>query len=192
MEKTIHFRAVIEVLGKPKEHVEKAMQEYVEKLRQNERYEIISEEIAKIKKQDEQELWAIFSELEIKAEKIEDLVGFCFEYMPSLIEIITPKELTFSDVDISHFLSDMQAKLHQVDMVAKQVNIENQHLKQNLSGLLKNYIQILLNKGNLTGEQLSGLTGVTKDRLEDFLDQLIDERKIDLKEGIYFLKEKEV
>jgi len=55
---------------------------------------------------------------------------------------------------------------------------------------LNNYILVLLSKGNLTSEQLSGLTGVNKDKLEDYLDKLIDAGKVDLKEGIYFAKNK--
>ena len=92
------------------------------------------------------------------------------------------------DNDISTFLNDLQARLHHVDMLTKHMKIETDNLKRNMSFLLKNYVLVLLNKGNLSGEQLSRLTGVAKDNLEDFLDQLIDEGKIDLKEEIYFLK----
>jgi hypothetical protein len=38
---------------------------------------------------------------------------------------------------------------------------------------------------------MSKLTGVDKDRLEDYLDHLIDEGKIDLEEDVYFLVEEE-
>ena len=188
MEKKILFRAVIEVLGKPKEHVNESLHNYIKNLKESDRYLVLNEEYAEIKKQEEQEMWAAFAELEIKAEKIEDLIAFCFDYMPSVIEIIEPKEFSLVDNDISTFLNDLQARLHHVDMLTKHMKIETDNLKRNMSFLLKNYVLVLLNKGNLSGEQLSRLTGVAKDNLEDFLDQLIDEGKIDLKEGIYFLK----
>jgi len=188
MEKKILFRAVIEVLGKPKEHVNESLHNYIKNLKESDRYLVLNEEYAEIKKQEEQEMWAAFAELEIKAEKIEDLIAFCFDYMPSVIEIIEPKEFSLVDNDISTFLNDLQARLHHVDMLTKHMKIETDNLKRNMSFLLKNYVLVLLNKGNLSGEQLSRLTGVAKDNLEDFLDQLIDEGKIDLKEEIYFLK----
>ena len=55
--------------------------------------------------------------------------------------------------------------------------------------LMKNYISVLLARKPLTSEQLSGLTGVEKDKLEDYLDVLIDEGKVDLKGDEYFLIE---
>ena len=61
-------------------------------------------------------------------------------------------------------------------------------MKINMAGLLGNYVQVLLHQGNKTSEQLSSVTGINQDLLEDFLDKMIDDGKIDLKEGIYFIK----
>ena len=189
MEKNIHFRAVIEVLGKPKEHVDSALKGYIQKLKEDTHYAVLKEELADLKKHEENDLWMVFAELEIKTASLTHIIDFCFEYMPSLIEIIEPHELKISSLDVSSFLNDLQAKLHGVDMLAKQLKMENQILHQTTSSLLSNYIAVLLRQNNLTSEQLSKLTGVKLDMLEDFLDKLIDGGKIDLKEGIYFLKE---
>jgi hypothetical protein len=188
MEKNIIFRAVIEILGKPKEHIDKSLRGFIKQLKENEEYEVISEDYAELKKQEEQELWMGFAELEVKTAKIEQLTAFCFNYMPSLIEIIEPKELRISERDFSTFLNDLQSKLHTVDMVAKQVKMENDHLKKNMSALMRNYLLVLLAKESMTAEQISNLTGVKQDNLEDYLDHLIDEGKVDLKDGRYNLK----
>lgn len=191
MDKKILFRAVLEVLGKPQEHVEKSIRDFVQQLKENKRYLVQHEEFAEVKKQQEQELWAAFAELEVWTGKVEDLIAFCFDFMPSLIEIIEPKELRLSDQEVGQFLNDLQAKLHHVDMLTKHLKLENDFLKQNMTALLGNYVQVLLARVNLTSQQLSTMTGVGLDRLEDFLDQLIDQGRIDLKEGVYFLKKKE-
>jgi len=190
MEKKIVFRAVMEVMGKPKDHVEFSMKKYLQNLKEDKNYEVVTEDLAELKKQDDSELWMIFAELEINTEKVDDLVNFCFDYMPSLIEIIEPRELSLDALEVSNFLNDLQAKLHSVDMVAKQLKTENDILKHNTGSLLKNYITVLLGQQNLTSEQLSSLTGVNKDKLEDYLDSLIDEGRIDLKDEIYVLKKK--
>ncbi len=187
MTKNILARTIIEVLGKPQEHVETAIKGYVQNLKEDKRYHVVHEEYAEIKKQEKHDLWAGFAELELRAEKIEDLISFCFDYMPSLIEIIEPEELTLEDVDVSHFLNDLQARLHTVDMMAKQMKVENDLLQKSVTVLLRNYIIFLLKNGNFSSVQLSQFTGVAQDKLEDFLDQLIDEGKINLKEGIYYL-----
>lgn len=189
MEKKITFRAVIEVIGKPKEHVEKAIKDYVDNLKKSEYYQVVDEEFADVKERD-QDFWATFAELELKTKKPEHLVAFCFEFMPSILEIIEPKEFKLSNTDFSQFLNDLQARLHNVDMVTKSVKMENDILKKNTSYLLKNYIILLLRKSNLDANQLSQLTGVNKDKLEDFLDTLIDQDLVDLKEEVYFLKDK--
>ncbi|MBU1623209.1 MAG: hypothetical protein KJ597_06555 [Nanoarchaeota archaeon] len=190
MEGEIVFRVVLEVVGKPQEHVEKSIKEYISNIKKDKDYQIISEEFAEIKKHDEEGLWATFAELEIKTDKIQNIVGFCFNYMPSIVEVLEPAKMPFTSGDFSNFLNDLQARLHQIDLVAKQLRAENVFMKKNMGGLLKNYVTVLLSKGELTSPQLSGLTGLTKDKLEDFLDQMIDKGEIDLKEGKYSLKGK--
>jgi hypothetical protein len=180
-------RTVIEVLGKPKEHVENTFREYINKFKADPRYKIVNEEFAEARQQEGTEMWSTFAELEFKTEDIRNIITFCFDYMPSQIEILEPEEIKFSDVDMSEFMTDLQGKLHSVDMLAKSLKIENEHLQRNMSLLLKNYILVLLARGNMTSEHISKLTGVTKDKIEDFLDKMIDEKKVDLKEGIYFL-----
>lgn len=190
MEQVILFRAILEVLGKPKEHVESSLKSFLQKLKGDSSYKIVHEEAAEIKKQENNEFWATFVELEIKTSDINKLVHFCFEYMPSLIEIIEPKKVSLSDTELSFFLNDLQARLHHVDMLAKHVKMENDHFQRNMAGLLQNYVTLLLKKGSLSSPTLSQLTGVDKDKLEDFLDHMIDDGRIDMKEGIYFLTEK--
>jgi len=189
MTKKILFRAVIEILGKPKEHADSTLKGYIQKLKENKRYEVVKEDLAELKQHEESELWMAFAELEIKTSGVVDIIDFCFDYMPSLIEILEPDELRLDSLVISSFLNDMQAKLHGVDMVAKQLKMENQLLNQSLARLLNNYITLLLRDHNFSSEQLSKLTGMNIDILEDYLDKMIDEGKVDLKEGIYFLKE---
>jgi len=183
----ITFRAIIEVVGKPKEHIEGAFQGYLKQLKEDKNYTVVHEEVAESKALPEDEMWSTFAELEIKTDDMRNILNFCFDYMPSQLEIIEPEELTFDDVMLSEMFTDLQARLHSIDMVAKQVKLENEHMVRNMNLLLRNYILVLLTNNNLTSEQLSKLTGVAKEKIEDFLDKLIDDKKVDLKEGTYFI-----
>ena len=186
----IRFRAIVEVLGKPKEHIEASLRKYIEKLKEDKNYTVHSVDFAEAQEKKEEGLWAAFAEVELSTEKVINMVNFSLDYMPSLLEVISPQQLTLRDVELSTFLNDLQAKLHAVDMIAKQLKVENDVLARNTGNLLKNYITVLLGKQSLTSEQISRLTGVLQDRLEDFLDQLIDEQRVDLKAGVYSLKQK--
>jgi hypothetical protein len=188
MEKII-FRAVIEVMGTPEEHIKKTIKEYVENLKKDKDYSVLKESFADIKKQEKEDLWATFAELEIEVQELVKITDFCFDYMPAIVEIVEPKQLTFKDADLSVFLNDMQAKLHGVDMIAKNFKAENEFLKKNMNGLMKNYVTILLRgRDGLTVEELYKMTGVDKSKLGDFLDQMIDDGKVDLKGDKYCLK----
>ncbi|MBS3169597.1 hypothetical protein J4210_03855 [Candidatus Woesearchaeota archaeon] len=189
MEEKVLFRTVLEVAGRPKEHVESSLREYLAKIKEDKKYTVVSEEVAEIQQEKDQQLWMIFAELEVKTASLVEIISFCFDYMPSLIEILEPHEIAFSNTHTSSLFNDLQARLHQVDMVAKQLRLENEHLRKNTQDILKNYILVLLGTQNLTSAQLSHFTGVNLNQLEDFLDQLIDEKKVDMKEGIYYLKE---
>lgn len=190
MSDKILCRVVVEVLGKPKEHVERVIKGYIEKIKKDEKYTVLREEFAEVKKQ-ESDLWATFAELEMELGNIQDLISFCFDYMPSTLEVLKPVEISLSDKGFSDFFNDLQARLHQVDMIAKQVKMENDSLKINMGRLLRNYLTVLLGKGNSTLEQLSRLTGVAEEKLGDYLDNLVDEGVIEMDKGVYSLsKEK--
>jgi hypothetical protein len=187
---TIHFRAVIEVLGKPQKHVEDSLNGYIKKITEQPAFEVLSKEIAAAAEQDN-ELWATHAELEIKTKELAFLTRFCLEYMPSAVEIIAPKSLTLDESELTNFLSDLQVKLHGVDLVAKQAKMQADTYRSNLGNLMSNYIKLLLTQKPLTAEQLSKLTGVQFDLIGDFLDAMIDRNQIDLEQDTYHLKKKE-
>ena len=190
MSEKVVFRAVIEVLGKPKEHVEGAMKEYIGNLKKDERFKILREEFAELKKQ-ESDLWATFSELEIEVKEVKDLISFCFEYMPSILEVLTPDKLTLPVEELSLFFNDLQARLHEVDMVAKQVKLESETAHVGIAKLLRNYLTLLLGQGGRSLEDLSKFTGVQKEQLNTYLDKLISEGRLKKENELYLLKEGE-
>lgn len=192
MEGKITFRALIELLGKPKQHVDDSMRKMIQKLREDERYRLKKVETADLKKQEQADVWATFSEVEIEVSDIPEIMEFCFDYMPSLIEILEPKELVFTEGEVTAFLSDMQAKLHHIDMVAKNLKLEADSLKQNQAKLLRNYITLLLRSKKMTAKELGILTGVEEDTIADFLDYLIDQKYVELEGEEYYLKENTV
>lgn len=189
MEQPITVRVIIELLGKPQEHIEKTIKEYVDQIKKDKAFQVQRVEFSEIKKQDQAELWAAFAELEFTTD-LSDFTSFCFQYMPSVIEVLEPRKITFTDEQASLFLNDLQARLHQVDMIAKQLNMEVQYLKKNMTGLFRNYLTVLLSNRQLTAPQISTLTGVPQDAVEDYLDVLIDEKVVKMDRDKYILVQK--
>ena len=87
--------------------------------------------------QQKNKLWSTFADIELYAESIERLLGLCFDYMPSSVEIIEPDELKIKSIDLTNFINDLQARLHRYDMLIKSLNAENILLKRELNKFIK-------------------------------------------------------
>ena len=143
----VHGRFIIEMAGKPKEHLKEIMNIVINKIKEDKNIEIINKEISEAEEIKEQKgFFSIFGEFELLMSSMPVLIGFCFDYMPSSVEILAPEEMQFKARELNGFLNDLQAKLHRTDMGLKQLNMENQFLKNNVNKLLKNIITILLLK----------------------------------------------
>src|SRR3989338_8930656 len=181
----IRCRTIIEVLGKPKEHVENSIKEYVEHIKKDSELVILSEDYSEIREQGK--LWSQFVELELVVKGTQKLIGFCFEYMPSSIDIIKPENLAMSSAELSSFVNDLQARLHSVDMIVKKLKGENDFLKMSMNAIIHNAIMICLKVSKLDIKQLSQVTGVDAEELEIFLEKLLKENKIRKEEELYTL-----
>lgn len=182
----IRCRAILEVLGKPKEHVEKTINLLVEKVKENPNNSVLSEKFAEIKPEGKT-MFSTFVELEIVFRGISELSGFCFDFMPSSIEIEKPEQFILKNRDISNILNDLQAKLHTVDMVTKTIKAERDFLKRNLGTTIKNIITILIKINKNTLEDLSKFTGINEEELQEHIESLIKEGKIKKEEDKYQL-----
>lgn len=181
----IRCKIIIEVLGKPKEHVEKTLRTYVDKIKNDSGFIVLNSEFADA--QEKEDLWAMFVELEMVIKGIPKIIAFCFDYMPSSVEIIKPEEFNMKKSTVEDMLNDLQARLHNVDMVVKQQKNENEFLKHNLNKSVSNTIMITLAFGNLDKDKISKITGIPDKELEIFLDKLIKENKISKENEIYSL-----
>src|SRR3989344_5340075 len=162
-EEKVHIRAkaIIEVLGKPKEHVEKAIRADVE---------------------EKSALWSTFVELDMVAGSITELIGFGFDYMPSSIDIIKPEYFTISSRELNAVMNDLQAKLHNVDMVAKNRAAETDFLKRNLKTMTENTIALILAYKNCSLDEISSILKIEREELVPIVDGMEKNDKVK-KEG---------
>ncbi len=181
----IRCRTIIEVLGKPKEHVEKAIKEYTEHIKEDSQLVVLKEEYSDI--QEQGKLCSKFVELDLVIKGTKKLISFCFEYMPSSLEVLKPEHLMLTNAELSGFLNDLQSRLHNVDMTVKQLKAENEFLRHNMNAILHNAVMICLKVSKLSLEQLSKITGVDIKELEIFVEKLLKENKIKKEEDLYTL-----
>ena len=77
----IHCVFIIEMLGKPKEHLEKTLKGYISALKKDKKVEILKEEYAEPEKDKDSKLYTIFVELEVLINGATKVVDFCFDYL---------------------------------------------------------------------------------------------------------------
>ena len=186
-EQQIRFRTIIEILGKPKEHIEKALKEYVTQIDDDDNFMVLEKEYVPAEEKGKG-MFGAFAELEIVSKSVPAMIGFCFDFMPSTMEIIKPEEgINIETKDLTNMLMDLQARLHKVDMIAKSYKLENEFIKRNMNALMKNMIILLLKSNSLNLQQLSKFTGIPEKELEPFLETLIKDNALKKQEDTYSL-----
>ena len=179
-------RVIIEIVGKPKEHIEKALNIVIKKIKEEKDIEVIEEKTFNAEKQEE--MFSTFAELGILFNNLQKLVEFCFDFMPSSIEILDPEKLSIKSNGFAGLINDLLAKLHQMNLKLVQNNAEKKALKNNMLNILKNTVMILLNIKSMQLEQISKSSGINEKDLKPLLDSMVKENIINIKEDIYSLK----
>ena len=126
----ITVRIILEIVGAPKEHVEKTMVLILEKLRNEEDLKVLREKTYETEQV--KAFWSTFSEIEMEINDLETLTRICFNYMPSSIEILEPNDIKTNAKEITNIFNDLMGKLHAYDMIIKDI-----HARKKLEELKK-------------------------------------------------------
>ena len=130
---SVKARSIIEIVGGPKEHVDKAMGIVMGKLRESKTVTILSEQVFEAQPlQGKKPLFSTFCELDLEVKQVSDLFGFCFDFMPSSIEIYDPVEMPLKADVINEMFNELVSKLHQYDMTLKNIYAQSVLLKRQL------------------------------------------------------------
>ena len=117
----ITARLIIEIAGYPKEHIESVMKGVMEQIKASN--DVLSYDIYEAK--EVEQMWSTFTEMEINFKELKDLIAFCFDKMPSSIEIVEPENLHIKGKDLEDLLNDLMSKLHEYDAEVKRLRLDN-------------------------------------------------------------------
>lgn len=130
MSKKLMIRAIMEILGSPKDHVEKTAKLVLDKVKERSDIELIKSYISDSKQV--KQFWSCFVEVEMRIENIDKLIGFCFDFMPSSIDILEPSTLEMPAREVNGFINDLMARLHRYDMFLKNLRAHALMLQEEL------------------------------------------------------------
>ena len=169
-------RAICEILGAPKEHIEETMNLLVKKAFDMKDAYVIKYKIFPAEKQEQ--LFATFTEMEVLFEKKSALIDFCFNFMPSSVEILEPAKLVVDANILTTWINDLQGRLHAVDKVAKEANAYKTVLNRRVASIIRYNCLSHLKKGVMSKNELRELVGIDESSFEFYLKSLIDRKEI--------------
>ena len=126
----IKAKIISEVLGSPQEHVDKTLNLLLDKIKNIKEFNVVNWKVFEAQKVEDKPLFTGFLEYEISVGTIEQVVGFCFDFMPSSIEILEPDDFQMPATDAGNILNDLLARLHQNDMFLRNVVAELTRMKK--------------------------------------------------------------
>ena len=95
-----------------------------------------------------------------------------------------PEHVAIEAFEFNGLLNDILARLHETDMVVKNLRSQIQLIDQNAFATLRNFLKFAL-KEPKTLDDLSGIVGVQKEQLKPFLDKMIEENLLTVSEDKY-------
>ncbi len=135
--KSIEAVMIIEIIGKPPEHLTETLEDMINQIGAEKGVNIIGTKIRKpVLMKDQKEFYTSFAELEIKVETVLELTLLMFKYMPSHIEILSPQSFQLSNNELNEVLNEIIRRLHGYDEVARVIQAEKVILENKLKDLL--------------------------------------------------------
>jgi len=132
MEK-IQARIIIEILGRPPEHIKEGISTLVSKLGLEKGVRIVEKTIHEpIEVKDAKNIYTTFAEVLLEIDSVEILFGIIFGYMPSHIEVIEPEEIKLKNIHFNEIGNRIVQRLHDYDAILKKVLIEKEIVEKEL------------------------------------------------------------
>lgn len=136
--KNIQAMLIIEVLGKPPEHLIETLENIIKSIDAEKGVKVKDKKIKEpTLVKDSEEFYTTFAEIEIEVEEILYLAVLLFKYMPAHVEVIHPELIALTNNGWGDIFSELTRRLHGYDEVAKVLQIQNKQLQEKLKEALE-------------------------------------------------------
>lgn len=144
MEKKITASFILEILGRPAEHIKNTLNEITDKINNEKGVKITEKKVHEAKEvKDSKDLYSSFAEIEAEFDAIENLLSVAFTYLPSHLEIISPEEIRMKNIDVSNIITAILLRLHKYDEIVRKVNYDSMVLQDAIMKIAKKHPEIM-------------------------------------------------
>jgi len=129
----IKANLVFEILGRPAEHIKTALGSLVDKFGAEKGVKVVEKKIHEPKEvKESKDLHTTFAEVSAEFDKIENLLGILYAYMPAHVEILSPANLEFTNIQLNELSNTLLVRLHNYDAITKKFIYERDFLIKKL------------------------------------------------------------
>lgn len=150
------FRAqvIIEILGRPPEHIKFGLSELIVRLGAEKGIKIISKTIHEPKLvENSQGLFTSFADILLEMDSLDNYFGIIFGYMPSHIELIEPERISVNNFELNELANKLISRLHSYDAIVKKTVVDRNFLLQKLKELAPQFFKAFEKEEAKTLEQ---------------------------------------
>ncbi len=135
--KRINAVFVIEVLGRPPEHLVETLENIAKQIGEEKGIKIIGKKINEpVLMKEQKDFYTSFMEVEAEIEEIIFLAILMFKYMPAHVEILSPQNLTLSNSGFNDLFNELTRRLHGYEEIARILQTEKMILENQLKTII--------------------------------------------------------
>lgn len=135
-DKSVIATFILEAIGRPKDHLIKALEEIISKINSEEKVTVTDQKIHEPREmKDQKDLFTTHAEVEVEVEEPIFLAILMFKYMPAHIEIISPEKMSFQNNQFADILNELTRRLHGYDELARVMQAERNKMEQQMKEL---------------------------------------------------------
>lgn len=181
----IQVKILFEVVGNPKEHIDKTVVLLKDKIEKEDGLKIINSEIGEAEEAGEG-LFGAFLDCEMLVKNFYRLSYLAFNYMPANIDVIAPSKFEFKDGDMSTFFGDLLALLHETNARHVDSNSKLTGMQRNFNALVQNSVFKILESDGLDAASIGEPLGLKTEYIMPYLEDMVKLGLLKKSDGKYF------
>ena len=122
-------RLILEIMGRPPEHIVKTLEMLIERLSQEKGIIITLKKVHEPRAvEGSKDIFTSFAEVEAEFDSTNIFLGIIFAYMPSNVEVISPQNFKLTNEEFSSLGNNLVARLHGYEALMKKLVAEREIL----------------------------------------------------------------
>ncbi len=132
MAEKIEAHLILEILGRPAQHIKDALNGLLKKLGSEKGIKIISKDVHEPVPVKDSDLFTSFADVTVELDSMQQYFGIMFSYMPAHIEIVYPENFSLANFQFNELGNRLLSRLHEYDAITKKVIFERNILVDKL------------------------------------------------------------